>query len=546
MEPHPTILAPGVVVGGRYRVEQAIGAGGFGVVFRATQLNLGRAVALKVLLPELIDGGEGIARFLQEAQLAQRLEHPNTVRVLDFGRTDDGAPYLVFELLRGQPLDAAIRACQSGDRGCAPKGGMPPERVARVAIQVLKSLMEAHSLGIVHRDIKPPNLFLCDFPGERDFVKVLDFGIAKAVGAQGLTRAGAVVGTPNYMAPEQVRGQGAGPPADLYALGLVMSEALSGEPVFQGPTGLEICMAQIADTPPPHAAAALRSPLAPVILRATQKWVNRRYASAAEMLQHLESISFAQAPIHDVRTQAPTAQVMPMGYGAPPPQQQQGYAPTNMQSGMTPPPLAYSVGSGPMGYGAPQTPPWGPPAPIPAAYATPYAPHLAPAPVRQLKGHGPTSWLMLAALSVGFGVTALGVLVTAIALHGSRSDDDESGAGDESSVGSTSPIALSTLTDETLKKQLVGAGYEITNHTVSHSNGLDSTMMVIGKARRFGSVQIYRMADAASAEQLERSMRSVSTTATRREGRLLLIATMGNGADSSNAASEALLREIVR
>src|SRR5262245_51289672 len=129
--PSDETLAPGHVVAGRYRIESLLGEGGFGAVFRATQLNLGRTVALKVLLPHLVSSADGSSRFRREAELAQRLEHPNTVRLFDFGVSDDGTPYIAFELLRGQPLDALLRDA----------GKLPAARVARIATQVLKSLM---------------------------------------------------------------------------------------------------------------------------------------------------------------------------------------------------------------------------------------------------------------------------------------------------------------------------------------------------------------------------------------------------------------------
>ena len=287
-------FAPGAVIADRYRIEASIGEGGYGAVFRATQLTLGRPVALKVLLSTVLDE-DGLRRFQREAELAQRMDHPNTVRLLDFGRATDGSPFLVFELLKGQTLDAAIRANR----------GLPAARVQRIAAQVLKALMEAHALGIVHRDVKPANVFLCNFEGEPDFVKVLDFGIAKGAGQGPLTRSGQVVGTPSYMPPEQVKGETVTFAADLYALGLVMSEALSGMPVFRGASGTEIIAEQVAPVPAPHAPEALGSPLASVILRATQKQPERRYGSAAEMLAHVQA-AMGNAPTRARPPPAPT------------------------------------------------------------------------------------------------------------------------------------------------------------------------------------------------------------------------------------------------
>ena len=271
---------PGDVVAGRYRVEALLGRGGFGVVYRAVQLNIGRAVALKMLLAEALAHPEGIIRFRREAELAQRLEHPNTVRLYDFGETEQGLPFIAWELLRGRAFDEVIRA-----EGC-----LAPGRVARIAAQALKALMEAHALGIVHRDIKPSNVFLCEFSGERDFVKVLDFGIAKCLtDGPGLTSDGVIIGTPNYMPREQVAGHGVTPATDVYALGLVMAEALLGRPVFIGEAGLALCMAQLSDTPVPLPKSVLASPLGSVIARATQKDPSARFATAAEMLAELEA-----------------------------------------------------------------------------------------------------------------------------------------------------------------------------------------------------------------------------------------------------------------
>jgi len=272
----------GDTVAGRYRIDFELGHGGFGAVYQATQITLGRQVALKMVLPELVSHDEGLARFRREAQLAQKLEHPNTVRLYDFGQTEVGLPYIAFELLRGEPLDRAIF-----------RGAMPPARVARIATQVLKSLMEAHSLGIIHRDIKPANVFLCDFSGETDFVKVLDFGIAKSTSGTPttvLTQAGHAIGTPNYMSPEQVKGQPVGPPTDLYAVGLMMAEMLSGQMVFKG-TGTDVYLEQMAPTPVPLPLSLGYSPLAPIITRAVEKDVARRYATAGDMLRDLDALA---------------------------------------------------------------------------------------------------------------------------------------------------------------------------------------------------------------------------------------------------------------
>jgi hypothetical protein len=202
------------------------------------------------------------------------------VRLFDFGQTESGQVFIVWEHLQGRSLeDELLRT-----------GPMSSARVAHIAGQVLKALAEAHALGIVHRDIKPPNVFLCDFAGERDFVKLLDFGIAvtpQEANQQGLTQDGTVLGTAAYMSPEQVHGLPVDGRADLYAVGLLMSEMLAGEPVFSGPTAMAVAVKQIAPEPVPHAALVRENPLFPTIMRATAKPKEERFPSALEMLQSL-------------------------------------------------------------------------------------------------------------------------------------------------------------------------------------------------------------------------------------------------------------------
>jgi serine/threonine protein kinase len=270
---------PGSIVAGRYRIEAELGHGGMGAVYRAVHVELGRQVALKMVLPEVLALDEGLARFRREAELAQKLEHPNTVRLYDYGQTETGLPFIAFELLRGTPLDKALRS-----------GGMAPARVARIVSQVLKSLMEAHAQGIIHRDIKPPNVFLCEFSGEQDFVKVLDFGIAKSTNARTLlTQTGLSPGTPNYMAPELLRGEALTPAADVYAVGLMMVEMLTGRLVFSGPP-TDVVTEQISPRPVPLPPELATSPLWPIIVRAAEKDVTRRYRSAGEMLGELDTL----------------------------------------------------------------------------------------------------------------------------------------------------------------------------------------------------------------------------------------------------------------
>lgn len=268
-------IAPGTMLCDTYLVEERLGGGGYGDVFRARSMRLDRLVAIKVMRSSPVRGQGVLARFRREAQIAKRLEHPNTVRLFDFGSLEDGTPFLVWELLRGETLVARIERA----------GALPPAAVGRMALQALASLEEAHAAGIVHRDIKPSNLMLCDFAGAQDFLKVLDFGVAKdvSVAEDDLTGEGEVLGTPRYMAPEQVLGRGVVPATDLYALGLVMAEALAGSPVLSASSKTQVVAMQAMNQDLEIAEAVLSGPLGAVVRRATRKRMGARYSSATLM-----------------------------------------------------------------------------------------------------------------------------------------------------------------------------------------------------------------------------------------------------------------------
>jgi serine/threonine protein kinase len=215
----------------RYRIVRRLGKGSMAVVYVAEQLSIKRKVAVKVLSPTMnMDLKELNRRFEAEAQIIARLTHPNTVRLFDYGRTPDGRPYFITELLSGRPLEEVLK-----------KGPLNSIEVLEIIRQVARSLEEAHALGIVHRDLKPANIFI-DRVGGHLAVKILDFGVAKvANGALGAMRAhatlsGTLLGTPAYMSPEQCLGEKVGPRSDLYSLGVIAYHALAGEPPFTGNT----------------------------------------------------------------------------------------------------------------------------------------------------------------------------------------------------------------------------------------------------------------------------------------------------------------------
>jgi hypothetical protein len=225
----------GSTLAGRYHLEDVIGRGGFGVVYRAKHLALGSTVAVKFLLAEWARLPETRARFEREANALVRLNHPGIVAALDFGE-DAGDLYLVMEWVPGRVLADEIL------------DGLEPGRIVAILDQVLEVLEVAHAQGIVHRDLKPDNIMLL---GER--IKVLDFGlvlISDAGNGKRLTASNAVNGTCYYMAPEQCRGRDVGPPADMYAMGCILFEMLSGEPPFVGETAVDVMMAQLVIEPP--------------------------------------------------------------------------------------------------------------------------------------------------------------------------------------------------------------------------------------------------------------------------------------------------------
>ncbi|MBK7582080.1 MAG: protein kinase [Myxococcales bacterium] len=278
--PPSALPAVGSVFGESYRIEGTLGRGGHGAVLRATDLRDGKPVALKLLLPEHLDA-VGRDRFRREASLAERLRSPHSVRLHAHGEDARGQPFIAFELLNGISLSQHLRK----------RGALEPGRVAEVASAVLEALAEAHALGMVHRDIKPANIHLCQYAGSSDYIKVLDFGIAKrsASDATQLTSADVVVGTARYIAPEQLRGTEISPATDLYSLGLVMAEMLSAEPVFQGST-MEICLEQVSANRVPLSDAVRSSALGAVIEQATRKRPSERYQDAVQMLAALRPV----------------------------------------------------------------------------------------------------------------------------------------------------------------------------------------------------------------------------------------------------------------
>ncbi len=241
----PGRLQNGYMLRDQYRVEGLVGVGGMGVVYKAVHNITHQPVAIKVLWQDLANNPQEVRRFTREARAASILTHPNTVRVYDFGRDErSDAIYMVMEFLVGRKLSDLLSETPV----------LPPTRAVHITAQVCKSLEEAHSKGIVHRDLKPDNIFLQDVAGEKDFVKVLDFGLAKFVKGNferdNLTKTGYVVGSPEYMAPEQAIGSSVGPAADLYSLGIVLYEILTGDLPFDAVSTAQVLRKHIMDRVP--------------------------------------------------------------------------------------------------------------------------------------------------------------------------------------------------------------------------------------------------------------------------------------------------------
>ncbi|MFT5356107.1 MAG: tRNA A-37 threonylcarbamoyl transferase component Bud32 [Polyangiales bacterium] len=269
----------GRVVADRYRIMELIGRGGMGVVYKVEHVHINKFMAMKLLHGELARDRNTIKRFQREADAASRLNHPNTVQVFDFGRSE-GMMYLVMEYLEGEDFGDVIRGA----------GKLEFERVARIAAQVCSSVAEAHGHGIVHRDIKPENIMIVPrVDGEGEIAKVLDFGLAKLRdhgGNNSVTRAGAIVGTPYYMPPEQIRGEEVDARGDIYALGAVIYKACTGVPPFVSSTPMGVLTKHLTEELVlPSTRSGLRLPIAVdrIVGRAMEKDPADRFQSCDEM-----------------------------------------------------------------------------------------------------------------------------------------------------------------------------------------------------------------------------------------------------------------------
>ncbi len=287
-------------MGGAYLLQELIGVGGMGRVYRAEQNMLGRTVAVKVIHPHLLGDDQTVARFYNEARAASRLNHPNSVSIIDFGRTEDGILYLVMEHLAGKDLAHVL----------AEEGPLPFLRICRVLRNVLSALGEAHALGVVHRDLKPENVIIRKVRKGAEQIKVVDFGLAHIVGTGGtsITTPGLVCGTPDYMAPEQGRGEAVDGRGDLYAVGVALFEMLTDRLPYEAETPTKVVFKHIHEpVPDPREVAphrAIPDDLAEVSIKAMQKKPEARYQSADEFY---EALGHVERRLDTARTAAVTA-----------------------------------------------------------------------------------------------------------------------------------------------------------------------------------------------------------------------------------------------
>src|SRR3954449_6656403 len=272
----------GTLISERYRLDEKIGSGGMSSVYRAFDPTLERWVAIKLMHRDISDDPDQLERFRREARTVARLNHPHVVTVIDAGE-DEGNPYIVFEYVEGETLKDRIKRC----------GRLPVAEAVAYAIEIARALEAAHAQRLVHRDVKPQNV-LIDGEGR---AKVTDFGIARSLEGQGLTATGRVLGTTDYVSPEQALGHQVDEQSDIYSLGVVLYEMLAGETPFSADTQVAVAMKHVKDPLPdvqrrrPEVSAAL----AAIMERATAKETRNRYRTVDEMVHDLEQVLAIEA-----------------------------------------------------------------------------------------------------------------------------------------------------------------------------------------------------------------------------------------------------------
>lgn len=360
--PDPIAQLVGKMLDGRFRVDQLLGQGGMGAVYVGTQVSVGRQVAIKVIQPGQIADADTVKRFHREAQIISRLAHSHTVHLIDFGQTEHGLLYLVMEYVRGRSLSRDIAM-----------GPMPPPRAGAIVAQVCDALAEAHTQGIVHRDLKPDNILLTSQAGSEDFVKILDFGIAKVAGQTDramstLTEVGSIVGTPQYMSPEQISGSDSlTARSDLYSLTVILFELLAGRAPFVDESPMSLLIKHLQNPPPKVAevfpACRISRDVEEFIARNLAKDPTQRAKDAVEYKAELQRAFAASARASRPLPQRPA---VPAGAGEQPTlpfQRQPEPVPTSAYAPPTPAAMPAQPSAGDL------VAPSGPSQPLPAGKA---------------------------------------------------------------------------------------------------------------------------------------------------------------------------------
>lgn len=345
-----TVLLPAPdpgTIAGRYRLDQKIGAGGMGTVYRATHIALAKTVAIKLLNNQLATNPQHRDRIMREARAGANVTHENLISVTDVGETDEGIPFVVMEFVAGETLDLVLRR----------ESRMPARRVVRIGLQIAHALVAAHDRGLIHRDIKPANVVLVH-GGKVDQIKVLDFGLVKVLGAisaeTAITDEQAIFGSPLFMSPEQCDNRPLDPRTDIYSLGATLYTLLIGRPPFEGTNAVSVMAAHlhVSVRSPRELDAGVPDSLSAVIMRALAKDPAQRFATMREMVAALVAIDAELArptrPVMAVAPAMPSAPVMPVAPAMP-------VAPV-MPSAQAMPSAAYPV--------VPQRPMTGPQAPV--------------------------------------------------------------------------------------------------------------------------------------------------------------------------------------
>ncbi|MEV7507426.1 protein kinase [Streptomyces sp. NPDC091201] len=432
--------AGGSLAGGRYQLRDLLGAGGMASVYLAYDSALDRQVAIKTLHSDLGREQSFRERFRREAQAVAKLSHTNIVSVFDTGegevafdgRAGDGAvmPYIVMEYVEGKPLGSVLEA------DIRQFGAMPADKALKVTADVLAALETSHEMGLVHRDIKPGNVMV----NKRGVVKVMDFGIARAMqsGVTSMTQTGMVVGTPQYLSPEQALGRGVDARSDLYSVGIMLFQLLTGRIPFDADSPLAIAYAHVQEEPvaPSSVNRAVTPAMDALVARALKKNPNERFPTAAAMGDEVARVlgsGQTGAPVI-VQGHGPLSSgagvasaVFPpvdSGFQAPPQSLQQPYAsphtPTPAPYAPTPAPQQHGQG----GYAYPQTPP-------PQQYAPPTPPPYTISPAGSSGGSGPSGGkrnpVVIGAIVVA--LLAVGGLIAAIASNGDKDKDEAADPG---------------------------------------------------------------------------------------------------------------------